>query len=111
MVFMDHKNLLYFCTTQKLTCHQACWQLIFSMFDLELHHIPGTKLAAPDALSCQPDHHPLELDNADVTLLSDAMFIHLLNDSLHDALSSDDPSSDPIFSTASNALNGLCLHP
>jgi hypothetical protein len=22
------------------------------MFDIELHHIPGTKLAAPDVLSC-----------------------------------------------------------
>jgi hypothetical protein len=50
-IFTNHKNLLYFCTAQKLTHHQACWQLILSMFNIELHHIPGTKLTAPNALS------------------------------------------------------------
>jgi hypothetical protein len=51
IVFTDHKNLLYLCTAQKLTHRQARWQLTLSMFDIELHHIPGTKLATPDALS------------------------------------------------------------
>jgi len=81
------------------------------MFDIELHHVPGTKLAAPDALSCQPDHHPLDSDNADVTLLPDTLFVRLINDSLRDVLSSTDPSLDPIFSIATDALNGLCLPP
>jgi hypothetical protein len=62
--------------------HQACWQLILLMFDIELHHVPGTKLTAPDALSCQPNHHPVDSDNAAITLLPDAMFVHLLDDSL-----------------------------
>jgi hypothetical protein len=53
----------------------------------------------------------MDFDNADVTLLPDTMFVQLLNDSLHDALSTNDPSWDPIFSTASDALNGLCLPP
>jgi hypothetical protein len=103
--------LLYFHTAQKLTHHQAQWQLILSMFDIELHHVPGTKLAAPDVLSCRPDHLPTDSDNVDVTLLPDAMFVHLLDESLCDALSMDDPSTDPIFSTASDALTGLCLPP
>jgi hypothetical protein len=81
------------------------------MFDIELHHVPGTKLTAPDALSHQPNHHPLDQDNADITLLPDTMFVRLLDDSLHDALSHDDPSLDPIFSTTSDALNGLCPPP
>jgi len=81
------------------------------MFDIELHHVPGTKLAAPDALSCRPDHHPTDSDNADVTLLPDSMFVRLLDDSLHNTLATVNPSSDPIFSTASDALNGLCLPP
>jgi hypothetical protein len=96
IVFTDHKNLLYFHTAQKLTRCQAQWQLILSMFNIELHHVPGTKLATPDALSCRPDHHPTDSDNEDVTLLPDTMFVRLLDDSLHDALSTDDPSSDPI---------------
>jgi hypothetical protein len=107
IVFTDHKNLLYFHTTQKLTHHQAHWQLILSLFDIELHHIPGTKLAAPDALSHRPDHRPTDSNNVDVTLLPDTMFVRLLDDSLRGTLSTDDPSSDPIFSTASDALNGL----
>jgi len=53
----------------------------------------------------------MDSDNADVTLLPDTMFVRLLDDSLHDALSTDDPSSDPIFSTTSDTLNGLCLPP
>jgi len=111
IVFTDHKNLLYFRTAQKLTRRQARWQLILSMFDIELHHVPGTKLVAPDALSRRPDHNPEDSDNVDVTLLPDTMFVCLLDDSLRDALSMDDPSSDPIFSTAFDALNGLCLPP
>jgi hypothetical protein len=71
------------------------------MFDIELHHVPGTKLAAPDALSCRPDHHPTDSNNEDVTLLPDTMFVRLLDDSLCDTLSTDDPSLDPIvLSTA-----------
>jgi len=111
IMFTDHKNLLYFRTTQKLTRRQARWQLILSMFDIELHHVPRTKLVAPDALSHRPDHHPTDSDNANVTLLPDTMFVWLLDDSLHAALSTNDPSSDPIFSTASDALNSLCLPP
>jgi hypothetical protein len=81
------------------------------MFDIELHHVPGTKLAASDALSHRPDHHLVNSDNANVTFLPDAMFVHLLDDSLHNALFGTDPSSDPIFFTTFDALNGLCLLP
>jgi len=81
------------------------------MFDIELHYVPRTKLVVPDALSCRPDHHPTDSDNADITLLPDTMFVQLLNNSLLDALSTDDPSLDPIFPTTSDALNGLCLPP
>jgi hypothetical protein len=57
------------------------------------------------------EQQSLSAFNADVMLLPDTMFVCLLDDSLHDTLSTDDPSSDPIFSTASDALNGLCLPP
>jgi hypothetical protein len=67
--------LLYFHTAQKLTHRQAHWQLILSLFDIELHHVLGMKLAAPDTLSRRPDHHPTDSDNADVTLLPDTMFV------------------------------------
>jgi hypothetical protein len=74
-MFTDHKNLLYFCTAQKLTQCQARWQLILSCYDIELHHVAGTKLAAPNALSRRPNHDSGKMDNEDMILLPDNMFI------------------------------------
>jgi len=47
----DHKNLTYFKQPQNLNHRQARWLLDLSNFDLELHHVPGKDLGAPDALS------------------------------------------------------------
>jgi len=47
----DHKNLTYFKQPQNLNRRQARWLLDLSDFDLELHHVPGKDLGAPDALS------------------------------------------------------------
>jgi len=47
----DHKNLTYFKQPQNLNHCQARWLLDLSDFDLELHHVPGKDLGAPDALS------------------------------------------------------------
>ncbi|KIN98735.1 hypothetical protein M404DRAFT_31062 [Pisolithus tinctorius Marx 270] len=50
-VFTDHKNLTYFKSLQNLNCCQAHWLLDLADFDLQLEHVPGKDLAAPDALS------------------------------------------------------------
>ncbi len=34
---MDHKNLEYFTTSKKLTCHQARWSKFLSQFNLRIH--------------------------------------------------------------------------
>ena len=34
---MDHKNLEYFTTSKKLTCHQARWSEFLSQFNLRIH--------------------------------------------------------------------------
>ena len=47
----DHKNLTYFKQPQNLNRRQACWLLDLSDFDLELHHVLGKDLGAPDTLS------------------------------------------------------------
>jgi len=33
----DHKNLEYFTTSKKLTCHQARWSEFLSQFNLRIH--------------------------------------------------------------------------
>jgi len=111
IMFTDHKNLLYFRSAQNLTHRQARWQLTLNEFDLELHHVPGTKLAAPDALSHRPDHSSDPADNADVTLLPDTLFARIIDIDLTKALKSTDPFSDPIIIAAQQALDGLSAPP
>jgi len=55
-IWTDHKNLEYFCVTQKLNCHQAQWSLYLSRFNFTLHHKPGCSMGKPDALSHHADH-------------------------------------------------------
>ena len=86
-VFMDHKNLTYFCQPCNLNRRQARWLLDPSEFDLTFEHILGKDLCAPDTLSCQPDHIPTsDMDNEAVTLLPDELFVNLIGTSLTDKL-------------------------
>jgi len=54
-VCMDHKNLEYFMSSQKLNRCQARWALFLSRFDFKLVHVPGTKMGKADGLNRQPD--------------------------------------------------------
>jgi len=54
-VWMDHKNLEYFMSSQKLNRHQAQWALFLSCFDFKLVHVPGTKMGKANGLSRWPD--------------------------------------------------------
>lgn len=68
-VHSDHKNLLYFMTSQKLNRRQARWSLELAEFDFKLVHKPGTSMVIADALSRRPDYDTGTSDNVDVTLL------------------------------------------
>jgi hypothetical protein len=111
IVFTDHKNLLYFRSAQNPTHHQARLQLTLNEFDLELHHVPGAKLAAPDALSRHPNHSSDPADNADVTLLPNTLFTRIIDTDLTNALKSTNPLSDPVIIAAQQALDGLNTPP
>jgi len=54
-VWIDHKNLEYFMSNQKLNCRQARWALYLSRFDFVLKHISGSKMGKADGLSRRPD--------------------------------------------------------
>ena len=50
-IWMDHKSLEYFMTSQNLNCRQARWALYLSRFDFILKHVLGRKMGKADGLS------------------------------------------------------------
>jgi len=67
---MDHKNLEYFMTNQKLNRRQARWALFLLRFNFVLKHVPGSKMGKADGLSRRPDWRKgIEKDNKDRTLV------------------------------------------
>jgi len=50
-IWIDHKNLEYFMTSQNLNHRQARWALYLSRFDFILKYVPGTKMEKADGLS------------------------------------------------------------
>jgi len=102
----DHKNLTYLKQPQNLNHCQAQWLLDLADFDLELHHVPGKDLGAPNALSRQLDHSSGDdSDNEQVTLLPKSLFVGLIDSSLAKkiALSSE---INPMVLTALQAIDG-----
>ena len=63
---MDHKNLEYFMTNQKLNRQQARWALFLSRFDFVLKHVPGSRMGKADGLSRRSDWRKgIERNNED----------------------------------------------
>jgi len=52
-IWLDHQNLIFFRTAQKLTRRQARWALFMTCFDFVLYHKPGKMMQAEDPLSRQ----------------------------------------------------------
>ena len=79
-IYSDHKNLTYFRSAQKLNWQQAQWSLILSEYDIKLVHLPESKMILSDMLSQQPDFVPeKDTNNEDIVLLSDWLFINLID--------------------------------
>uniref|UniRef100_A0A0W0GFR5 Pro-pol protein n=1 Tax=Moniliophthora roreri TaxID=221103 RepID=A0A0W0GFR5_MONRR len=86
-ILSDHKNLSYFRTAQKLNPRQARWSLYLSQFELQLIHVPGTRMVQSDALSRRLDLMENEdTDNEDVVVLPDKLFINTIDMELKDML-------------------------
>ena len=65
-IWIDHKNLQYFMTSQKLNQQQARWALYLSRFNFTLKHVPGKSMGKPDRLSRRLDwQEGVEKDNED----------------------------------------------
>ena len=84
-VYLDHKKLMYFWSTQKLSWRQAQWSLLLSEYDIKLHHMPRIKMMQADALLRRSDHCPKDdHNNKDIVLLPDDLFVNLLGLELQD---------------------------
>jgi RNase H-like domain found in reverse transcriptase len=57
-VVMNHKNLVYFCTTRILFRRQAPWSTFLSGFNMVIRFCPGHLGTKPNALTCWPDLYP-----------------------------------------------------
>ena len=69
-IWMDHKNLEYFMSSQNLNQRQAQWALYLSRFNFVLKHVPGIKMGKVDGLSRRSDWEKRkEGDNKEKTLL------------------------------------------
>lgn len=87
VVLSDHKNLTFFRSAQKLNRRQARWSLLLSEYDIQLIHIPGSKMILSDALSRRPDLCPDEdHDNEDITMLPETLFVNFIDTELQDRI-------------------------
>jgi len=72
---LDHQNLTFFRTAQKLTRRQARWALFMTRFDFVLYHKPEKTMQAEDPLSRRADHEiGIDLDNTNQALLKPEFF-------------------------------------
>ena len=93
----NHKNLMYFCQPQKLSCRQTQWMMFLQDFDLHFIHIPGSTMGLANALShlVDPD---TSSNHTNITLLPDNLFIHAIDTTLVDKSSTTtDPLVRPYF--------------
>ena len=69
-IWMDHKNLQYFMTSEKLNRRQAQWALYLSQFNFILKYVPGKSIGKADGISRRLDwQEGVEKDNKDQTLI------------------------------------------
>ena len=94
VILSDHKNLTYFRTAQKLNRRQARWSLFLSEFDLKLIHTPGSRMIQSDALSQWPNHITDEIDNDDIIVLPDSIFIKMIDLKLQDEIKNETAKND-----------------
>ena len=106
LVLSDHRNLTYFRKPQNLNRRQARWAIELAEYDIELKHLPGNKMIPADALSRRSDLCPNEdNDNEDVVLLTQDLFIQLIDTTLLSAVA-DAQRGDPTALEAFRLITG-----
>ena len=82
---MDHKNLTYWKSLQKLTRQMARWHKKLQDYNFCIVHIPGKNNTPADALS-QPNEDNCQQEERQVTLLPPETFLNLANTDNEDSI-------------------------
>ena len=83
-IWLDHQNLTFSRTAQKLTRRQAKWALFMTCFDFVLYHKPGKTMQVEDPLSRWADHEMgIDLDNTNKVLLKPKFFVINALEAIH----------------------------
>jgi len=88
MIYMDHANLLYWKSPQKLNRRTARWHCELQDYHFVLEHIPRKTHTAADALSQPPGAEEGKLDNQQITILPENTFVRLADADLDGSLES-----------------------
>jgi RNase H-like domain found in reverse transcriptase len=79
IVLSDHDNLRHSKVPPKIGWQMAQWTLCLSKFNIKLVYIPGKKNIQADSLLQQPDLCPQGIDNEDVIVLPEHLFVNLID--------------------------------
>jgi RNase H-like domain found in reverse transcriptase len=79
IVLSDHDNLRHFKVPQTIGQRMARWTLYLSESDIKLVHIPGKQNIQADSLSRRPDLCLQGIDNKDVIVLPEHLFVNLID--------------------------------
>lgn len=90
-VWMDYKNLEYFCKPQKLNRRQVRWVTELAEYYYMLHHKPSRAHGKVDRLSCRKGHQNRKDDNRNIILLKPDHFRALIRSIIFDL---EEPSED-----------------
>ena len=108
-VLSDHQNLTYFRTARKVNRRQARWSLFLSLFDLQLRHVPGTKMVQSDTLS-RLQHLNLEVnDNDSTTVLPAHLFISPLDTTLAERIRTTQAKDKVVLDALAAVKDGAVL--
>jgi hypothetical protein len=88
-ILTDHANLLYWKNPKNVNRRVARWLTTLQDYNFVIKHVPGKIHAAADMLSRPPGVDVGTLDNQDVVVLPDKLFVR------HARLSEDDKRRDP----------------
>ena len=101
-----HKNLTCWQHMQKLNCQQARWSLYLSRFNVQLIHVPKSRMVQSDTLSRWPDHiSENDDDNENIVILPDNLFINLIDVKLTKIIESETTSDELV----KNILNVISM--
>ena len=78
IVHTNHTNLTYWRQPQKISRRIAQQVLELEEYNIRLQHIPGKNNGCADAFSRRPDYDQGTMDNQNVTVLPDKLFIRVL---------------------------------